>query len=370
MQFRHLYIHIPFCTSRCNYCDFTSYTIAEHQQFAADYGNYLLKELSLWQNRADLSDLQTVYIGGGTPSLLNGGLIAELLQQLKPQPQAEITLEANPDSLDAAKLSAWQKAGVNRLSLGAQSFDDTQLKAMGRAHNAAQIKEAVALAKAQGYQNISIDLIYGLPNQSLAAWQDDLEQAIALNSEHISLYGLNIHEDTPWAKADIKLNDDLAADMLELAISHLAKANFKQYEISNFAKANHYSQHNYAYWQRKNYLGLGVAAASCYKDKRWCNERDLAKYRAKLASNELAIIEQEDLSIEIILAEAMFLNLRLTAGLNLAEFAEQYGINPLKYYKKAINKAIKNGLMEADENSLKLTGKGLLLSNEVFADFL
>lgn len=372
-MFEHLYVHSPFCVSKCNYCDFISYPLAGREDELAAYGGLLLLEAQLWGERAALGPWQSVYLGGGTPSLLPVKDISALLTYLNAA-GAEITLEANPDSVDAAKLTAWREAGINRLSLGAQSFDDTLLKAMGRPHTAAQINTAVRLARAAGFANISVDLIYGLPGQTLKAWQQDIEQALALGVEHISLYGLGLSADSLWgreaAAGRLSLpDDDTNADMLEAAISRLPQAGYAHYEIANFAREGYHSRHNCAYWQRDNYLGLGVAAASCAAEKRWFNERDLAAYAATLEESRLPMIEEERLSIEEVLGEALFLGMRLTAGIDLDAFAARYGTRAEHYYKKPLAKLHKAGLVEIADNRLRLTQRGIMLGNEVFMQF-
>jgi oxygen-independent coproporphyrinogen-3 oxidase len=233
----------------------------------------------------------------------------------------------------------------------------------------------VRLARAAGFANISVDLIYGLPGQSLSAWQADMAQALELGVEHISLYGLSLSADSPWGQAAatgaLTLPDeDASADMLEAALDLLPRAGYAHYEISNFARAGWHSRHNTAYWQRENYLGLGAAAASCQAEKRWFNERDTAAYAAALSAGRLPIIEQETLSIEEVLGEALFLGLRLSAGLELAEFARRYGTRAEHYYKKPLQKLQKAGLLEIAEGRLRLTRRGVLLGNEVFMQFL
>ena len=375
MRFEHLYIHIPFCVSKCNYCDFVSYPLSGREADFKDYGRLLLMETALWQAQARLGPWQSIYIGGGTPSLLPAEDIRALLAALPAGEAAEITLEANPESVTEKKLEIWHKAGINRLSLGAQSFDDALLTAMGRPHTAAQIGEAVVLARAAGFKNISIDLIYGLPGQTLSAWRDGLARALDLGIEHISLYGLSLSADSPWGRAaaagELQAPDqDEQAPLLEAALDGLPAAGYAHYEISNFARAGYESRHNSAYWRRENYLGIGVAAASCDAEKRWFNERDIAAYTAALTAGRLPMIEQETLSIEEVLGEAMFLGLRLMTGVDTAEFAARYGTKPEQYYKKPIKRLQKQGLVEIENGHLRLTRRGVLLGNEVFMQFL
>jgi oxygen-independent coproporphyrinogen-3 oxidase len=259
--------------------------------------------------------------------------------------------------------------------VGVQSFADQLLTAMNRPHTAAEACNVIKLAQAAGFANISLDLIYGLPGQNLADWQADLEAAIALAPQHISLYGLSLSEQSVWGKAEQAgslaiAEQDLSADLLEEAIRFLPQAGYQQYEISNFARPGFESRHNTAYWQRNNYLGLGAAASSCAGLERWNNQRDLDVYQACLAQNELPRFEQEQLSIEEVLGEALFLGLRQTKGLNLADYQERYGISPLKYYRRILQRQQKQGLVEVADGYLRLTERGLLLGNEVFEQFV
>ena len=375
MCFEHLYVHIPFCQSKCNYCDFVSYPVAGREEALAGYGRLLLCEAALWRKRADIGPLKSAYLGGGTPGLLPPKDVEALLADFTFTKDAEITLEANPESVNEEKLCAWLKAGVNRLSLGAQSFNDSLLAAMGRIHSAARIKEALALARAAGFKNTGIDLIYGLPGQNPIAWRADIAEALESGAEHISLYGLSLSADSPWGRevAAGRLtipDEDTSADMLEAAMELLPQAGYVHYEISNFARAGYESRHNTAYWQRDNYLGLGAAAASCAGEKRWFNRRDVECYEAELQAGRLPIIEEESLSIEEILGEALFLGLRLTAGLGLEDFAARYGIRAESYYKRPLKRLQKQGLVEVAEGRLRLTRRGILLGNEVFMQFL
>ncbi|MCL1975646.1 MAG: radical SAM family heme chaperone HemW, partial [Firmicutes bacterium] len=341
----------------------------------ACYGRLLHSEAALWRERAQIGPLKSVYLGGGTPSLLPGEDVVKLLAGFAYTENVEITLEANPESVNREKLDLWRAAGVNRLSLGAQSFDNGLLQAMGRPHTAAQIAETVLMARAAGFSNISVDLIYGLPGQGLGVWRADLALALALGVEHISLYGLSLSADSPWGRAaaedKLQIADaDISADMLEAALDILTKAGYTHYEISNFAKAGYESRHNTAYWLRENYLGLGAAAASCAGEKRWFNQRELATYQKELQAGRLPQIEEERLSIEEVLSEALFLGLRLVRGVNLEEYAFRYGTRPEHYYKKPLRRLERQGLVEIVQGHLRLTQRGILLGNEVFMQFV
>ena len=374
MKISSVYLHIPFCLRKCYYCDFASFPLPGRERELADYPSLLHKELELWQEEAaDFAALETVYLGGGTPSLLPPDTVADILSSFPPV--QEITLEANPETVDAAKLQAFRDAGVNRLSLGVQSFHDTLLSAMGRGHSGAQAKSAVTAARSAGFTNVSIDLIYGLPGQTLQQWREDLEDALSLTTEHISLYGLSLHEGTPWGDLEAKgelfaADEDTSADMLELAVSILKQQGFHHYEISNFARPGWESRHNTAYWQRKNYLGLGVAAASCLLNRRFDNVRDFDAYQSSLIQGKRPVAVEEILTMEQVLAEAVFLGLRMTEGISFVRFEENYGVNPRRYFKKQIVKLERFGLLAVDENGMRLTDRGLMLGNQAFAEFI
>ena len=371
MRIDALYIHIPFCLRKCNYCDFVSRPLSQCAALAEAYPDLLTRELELWREQADLSRLRTVYLGGGTPSLLPSEHIGRLLSGLCPVEEA--TLEANPETVDAAKLAAFRQAGIDRLSLGAQSFDDGLLKAMGRGHDAARIVQAVGWARLAGFDNLSLDLIYGLPAQTLEQWRESLERAVALDPEHISLYGLTIHENTPWGALQAAgqlppIDDDLAADMLELAMELLPQAGYEHYEIANFARPGRESRHNCAYWQRDNYLGLGVAAASCLNDRRFVNTTDPEGYAAAVAAGRLPIAEDESYDIDQVLGEAMFLG--LLRGVDVAEFTRRYGVSPLRRFRHELKRLAKLGLIECDDSHIRLSRRGVALGNLVFEQFV
>lgn len=367
---RSLYVHIPFCLRKCNYCDFYSLPLRAAGTLFQDYPSLLEKELALWQERTELRSLSTIYFGGGTPSLLEPEDVAHFLSLLE-HAQAEITLEANPETLTLQKLKDFRAAGINRLSLGVQSFDPQMLREMGRGHSPAQSVQAVTDARAAGFDNIGLDLIFGLPGQSLPQWKDTLEQAIALETEHISLYGLTISEHCPWGQAGVlPLDNDTQADMMELAMERLTQAGFQQYEIANFARPGYASRHNSAYWRRENYLALGPAGAGCIGIHRWNNMNDLSGWAAAVRQGRLPIQMEEELSMDQVIAEAMFLGLRLTEGISCAAFQAQYGLDPRKRFRREISRMERAGLLLLEDDRLHLTHRGIMLGDEVFAEFM
>ena len=383
MSFHSIYVHIPFCQKRCNYCDFVSFAKAKWQPYAAAYPELLKKELQLSAgNQSGI--IQTVYFGGGTPVVLPSAALIEILQMIRNKfalsPDAEITIEANPGLLNQTELGLLRQAGFNRLSLGGQSFFDADLQAMGRIHKAADISRSVEAALAAGFENIGVDLIYGLPGQTIDAWRQNLEQAAALPIKHISLYGLQLDNQSPWGKlfAQGKLqvpDQDLQADMFLAAIRLLPQLGFRQYEIANFcrrdANTNWQSHHNSAYWQRQNYLGLGLGAASCLDDLRYVNCGDLEHYARNLNQGKLPPRESEKLSPEQVMSERIFLGLRLLAGIDLAGFKQNFDFDIEKEFAPAIKRLTEAKLLAYQPaKNLRLTERGILLGNQVFAEFL
>ncbi len=370
MDFTAIYLHIPFCLRKCQYCDFYSLPLGENRSHFMAYPSLLEREWQLWQEKgASCTHLRSIYFGGGTPSLLPPEAIDRILR-LFPAAE-EITLEANPETVQEEKLRDFRSAGGNRLSIGVQSFDPNLLKAMGRGHSPAQAKEAVRAARAAGFTNVGIDLIYALPGQTMVQWKQTLAEALALETEHISLYSLTVSEDCPWGKKHIKpLDEDTAADMAELAIRLIKDHGFHHYEIANFSKPGYESRHNTVYWQRENYLGLGPGAASCYGTYRRCHTPAFPQYAAALAKGELPPAEEEYLSQETVLSEAMFLGLRMLDGVNVAAYEYRYGVNPRQRFKEAIRRLCDAQLLEDTGEVLRLSEKGLLLADVVFREFV
>ncbi|MCR4963848.1 MAG: radical SAM family heme chaperone HemW [Firmicutes bacterium] len=372
-RFAGIYIHIPFCLRKCKYCDFVSYPAPADSPLLRQYVDWLAAEWRLWQEQGDFRHCASLYLGGGTPSLLPAEEIARLLEILPPA--EEITLEANPETVDERKLALWRQAGINRLSLGAQSFHQRLLQAMGRGHDGEQTRQAVAAARQAGFDNIGLDLIYGLPGQTLADWKQDVARALALQPQHLSLYGLTLAPETPWGRqaAAGRLTpaaEEEAAAMLAFAMEALESAGLHQYEIANFARPGRASRHNQVYWRREDYLGLGAAACSCAGNRRFANHRRLEDYRQALEQGRLPIAEEESLSPRQVLGEAMFLGLRLRQGVDQQAFAQRYGVRPDQLYGPALKKLIQNGLLEEDGPWLRLTRRGLFLANQVFVEFV
>lgn len=357
---QNVYIHIPFCKSKCNYCSFVSFTKLE------------LKERYLVALRAQIraeykgENLKTLYFGGGTPSLLTIEEIESILKLFKFDSNAEITVEVNPDSVDFEFLQGLFKLGVNRLSIGSQTFDDEILKTIGRRHNSEQIITAVKMAKKAGFDNISLDLIYGLPNQNLSGFEKDLNAAISLGIQHVSLYGLKIddgcyfHKNLPKNLPDL----DLQADMYLSAVKLLKNNGFEHYEISNFSLPNFNSRHNLNYWENNTYYGFGCAASGYVDGVRYTNNPNIDEY----ISNPVSEISQQKLAEQEILEEAIFLGLRKISGINIGEINQKFGIDFNQKYSSLLNKYAE--FFSETPNGYALTLDGLLISNEILAEFI
>lgn len=366
-----LYIHVPFCRHKCNYCSFVSY---EHRE--ADIPAYLhalAAELRLHANR---EQLQSIYFGGGTPSLLSPVQIGDILiniQRMYPVKEtAEITIEANPGTVSMEYLSAIRGVGINRLSLGIQSFNDTELVLMGRSHTGGEAWEAVRLARQAGLDNLNLDLIYGLPGQSLPDWQHTLDAAVQVGAEHLSAYGLSLEPETPlWRAIQEKqlpaIDPDLSADQYELTEEVLATQGYEHYEISNWARPGCECRHNLTYWRNQPYLGMGVAAHSFIKGHRLANTDNLDKYIAAFPDDPAAArAMDEEISPQLELAETAIMGLRLCDGINLDGIHIRFGVDLLEYYQQPVAEMVKAGLLERIGRQLRLTQRGRLLSNEVF----
>jgi len=370
-----LYLHFPFCRKRCNYCSFVSFGGRE-----ADiplYVDALEEELS---QRARKGHIYSIYFGGGTPSLLSpdqlGQILATIRSLFSVGETAEITLEANPGTVDERYLAATRKLGINRLSLGVQSLDDGTLAILGRIHTAAQASEIVRFARNAGFGNLSLDLIYGVPGQSLTDWQDTLQKAVGLGPEHLSLYPLTLEEDAPLSRAIQKgafpaIDPDSAAEQYEAAQDYLESEGYFHYEISNWAREGAQCRHNMAYWRCAPYLGIGVAAHSCIDGRRHSNTSSLDDYLGTFQLRELYRPEtDEEITPEIGLWEAIAMGLRLSQGIEFAEMRDRFGIDLISRYGKEIDELVRFGLLETDCRGLRLTRRGRLLGNEVFWRFL
>ncbi len=371
-----VYIHIPFCRSRCSYCDFAVSIYSG--ELAATYVNALCREISKFKvQKSSKIKADTIYFGGGTPSLLSPRQVEQILQAVfdcfEIQFDAEITMEMNPGTLTTEIARSFRNLGVNRASYGAQTFDDKELKRLGRAHSAQDVRATIKLLRDAGFANVSFDLIAGLPGQTLADWKRNLSEALKLEPEHLSLYLLEIHQATPLAKHILEgkqpaPDDDLAGEMYEIMIETAARVGYEQYEISNFCLPEFKSRHNSKYWTLDAVYGFGCSAHSFDgENSRWSNERDTRRYVEMIESVETAIVEKDQIDYQ---SEFTFLNLRLMRGVDLIEYKNKFAVDLLEKYKSDLSDLFAAGLLEINENRLRLTGKGALFSNEVFRVFV
>jgi oxygen-independent coproporphyrinogen-3 oxidase len=371
-----VYIHIPFCLAKCGYCGFNSRPLVSDNE-AGDYCSAMMKEIANCKLKND--DWHTVYFGGGTPSLLSAWQIKDVLGTITKNvgplgDDCEATIEANPGTVDLYKLSDLREAGFNRISLGVQSFDGSLLKLMGRCHTPQQSLSAFGEARQAGFRNISLDLIFALPGQSLENWRADLDQLLDLGPEHVSLYSLSYEPGTEFSrrKAEgllLPVAEELEEEMYLAAIGALESAGYDHYEVSNFAKRGFRSRHNLNYWQGGNYLGVGAGAHSHLEGKRWSNLSDPGKYSAALENGESPVEMEETLTREQRIFEAIFLGLRMVEGIAVGEFEKKWGLAPAKYLPKVWRKLEENYYLENEGGRLRLNREGLLLSDTLLADF-
>ncbi len=373
-----LYVGIPFCPTICTYCDFNVYARREGEFDA--YVLALTREIeSVAQTIPTPRRAKTVAFGGGTPSILAAAQIEKIVTVLRAQfdfeANAEWTLEANPGTVDLEKLRALQEMGITRVSLGVQTFDDARLKQFNRHHSVAESFEAFEWARRAGFENLNIDLIYGLPDQTLADWRGTLKRALGFQSEHLSLYGLQV-EDRTVLKKQIVLgriaqpDSDLAAEMYELAVEMLGAAGYAHYEISNFAKRGFESRHNKTYWLNDPYFGFGAGAHSSWRGERYENVRSPREYVLRETRNESVIAAREKISRAMQMAETIFLGLRLAEGVAWARFRERFGKDAREVYHEPIALLSSWGMLRVDEEGMSLTEKGMLVSNQLLWRFL
>ncbi len=373
-----LYIHIPFCRKKCNYCDF--YSIEYNYGLAKAYIDLIISQIKPYESRG--YQFKTVFIGGGTPSVLDRGLLAQLLKNIDFSFAEEVTIEANPESLDIDKLSLIRELGVNRLSIGVQSFDDDTLKFLGRLHSGRQALNAVELAANSGFKNISIDLIFAVPSQRLKSWKDELDLAVKQPIQHISAYSLTYESGTPLYKRlqnkEFKpVSSDTEAGIYGYAIDFLESRGFNQYEISNFAKPGFECKHNLSYWSNSPYIGLGPAAVTYIGGERKKYIGDIYIYIDKLRQNkeEGLFIERESLSVLQKAKETAVLNIRRKQGVDFGEFKENTGFNFLQIYKSDVDKLVDEKVVEFKKNNgsvygARLTKKGFFLADYVCRQLL
>ncbi len=387
-----VYLHIPFCKSRCSYCDFATdvwrsgeaverYVAAlcaeiQSGNLSGNEGDGELAKDTLPTGRVSANCIDTIYFGGGTPSLLTPKQTERILDSVRTKldiaDNAEITMEMNPATVTPDTLAAYRELGVNRASFGVQTFNERDLKLLARGHNASDARQTFKMLRNANFNNVSFDLIVGLPGQTVDDWQRNLGEAVSMQPEHLSLYLLEIHEGTPLAEQVRSgrrkpIEDEVAAEMYELMIDILADAGYEQYEISNFCKPGFASRHNTKYWRLDPVYGFGVSAHSFDGAERYSNERDTAKYVSMIETGGSAEVTRERIDA---VSEFIFLGLRLNEGVDLGEFQTRFEVSVSDQYGNAIADLTKNGLIEERGDRLRLTRKGMLFSNEVFAEFV
>ncbi|MBN1935908.1 MAG: radical SAM family heme chaperone HemW [Anaerolineae bacterium] len=376
-----VYVHIPFCRHKCLYCDFNSY--AGQQALFAPYLDAVQREIAMRAGLLTAPErraVQTLYVGGGTPTALPAGDLIALLQTAQKMfalaSGSEITVEANPGTISLEGLAALRAAGVNRLSLGVQSFADAMLTSLGRIHSGREARQAVRNARAAGFDNLSLDLMFGLPTQTLADWQVDVEIALSLAPEHLSLYALTVEQETPLA-ARIRAgtlpepDDDLAADMYAWVEARLDAAGYGHYEISNWARPGFECRHNLIYWRNQPYLGLGAGAHGWWKGKRRANVAHPERYIAAIQVGQSPIDWEESIDRPLEMGETMMMGLRLLEeGVIYARFEARFGDSLEAIYGNEIADLIEQGLLERTSQGIRLSAAGHLLGNLVFARFL
>lgn len=372
-----LYLHVPFCMKKCKYCDFLSWAGSEEEQ--ETYVQGLLKEIESYREFAKGYKVSTVFLGGGTPSILSGEQIERILGAVSDvfmmDKHAEITLETNPGTVTEEKLRSYKKAGINRLSIGLQSVKNENLKLLGRIHTYEEFLQSYELARQEGFKNISVDLISSLPGQTLESWKEELQEIVRLNPEHVSVYQLILEEGTPfyetYADHPELLPDEEVSREIYLSTGRiLSEAGYEQYEISNYAKPGQESRHNLKYWDRADYLGLGLGAASMVRNIRMTNTRDLKTYLGHCSQPKTMREDVQFLEEPRQMEEFMFLGLRKTRGVSRKEFHRVFGRDMDMVYEKTLAKCLENGMLKEHKDRVFLSEEGVLVSNLVLSEFL
>jgi oxygen-independent coproporphyrinogen-3 oxidase len=373
-----LYLHIPFCSAICPYCDFAVLTGGPERR--TRFADHLISEISLWAaDRSTFDSIDTIYFGGGTPSALAlediGGILEAARENLSIQDGAWVSFEANPEDVDPESVRAWRELGVRFLSLGIQSFDAEALKFLGRRHTPEEARRSVEIARAAGFDTISIDLIYGLPDQPFEIWRRTLEQAVALRPDHISCYQLTFHEGTPFgfrlAKGTMsELPEESQGEIFLFTHQFLRDHGYPAYEVSNFARSpEHRSRHNQKYWHHVRYLGLGPSAHSFSGTRRWWNERKLGAYEKRIEAGERPISGSEELTWKDLALEALMLGLRTADGIDLNAFQQRYGVDLRKRNEPLVERLVRDDLLRIEGDLLIPTLAGLAVTDSLARDF-
>lgn len=372
-----LYVHIPFCRQKCLYCDFPSYCSLE--ALYEPYTNALCREISGQGALFPQAMVDTIYIGGGTPTLLSpislGKIITEIRKAFQVSPEAEISIEANPGTVSPAALRTMREIGISRISFGVQTFSDSLLPLLGRIHTKADALSAILWAKEAGFTNINVDLMYGLPEQTIANFKHSLETAVSLAIPHVSVYGLKVEEGTPFAALSVAdqlalPSEEVEESMYDMVTDYLPACGYERYEISNYAVSGYVCRHNLKYWNFEPYIGVGAAAASFINGIRTTNVVDVSRYIAMVASATRPIGFIDDAGRDAAMGEYIFLALRLTVGLDANDFARRFGVGFFDKYRPVVESLLSQQLLHRTTNGVALTVKGMKYGNQVFAAFL
>jgi oxygen-independent coproporphyrinogen III oxidase len=372
-----VYIHIPFCVKHCAYCDFNTYVETPNAPAVQKTVDAICKDILSAAPPAD-TRIHTVFFGGGTPTFLTASQLTSILEALRIrfclEPEAEISSEANPGSSDAEKFAGMRAVGFNRISIGVQSFDDNLLVRLDRFHSSSEAESAYRAARSAGFDNVSLDLMFGLPQQTLALWNQSLSKAIDLAPEHLSLYALTLEPGTRFerlhtgGKLDLP-DEDTELQMYETCIQRLEQAGLRQYEVSNFAREGRECRHNLVYWRNEQYFAFGPGAVSYLNGERCKRERSPGAYIRKVMAGESVIAETDTPDTPASLGETMMLGLRLRSGIQIGRIIERHGVDPRDHFCGAIDRLQSRGLLEVSDNVMKLTHEGMLLANSVLTEF-
>ena len=376
-----IYLHIPFCATRCHYCNFATggYESELARRYVAALQCEIRRTAATLSAAPELRRVDTIYFGGGTPTTLSIEQLASLIELCRAEfevaPDTEITAEANPGSVSLEYLKQLRRTGLNRLSFGVQSFDDGELQMIGRTHTAAEARAAIHLAREAGFDNISLDLIAGLPEQKMETWRRNLAEAFALEPDHLSVYLLELYKDAPLLhrirRGELRaIDDELTVAMYFELLDTAAAHGFEHYEISNWARPGRESRHNLKYWTGAPYHAFGVSAAGYDGHSRWSNTRNIHEYLERIERGESAITERTELSDDDRQSEALFLRLRLKDGVNLTSHERRFGISVRERYRDELERLNEAGLIELSDETLKISRAGTVLANEVFAAFV
>jgi oxygen-independent coproporphyrinogen III oxidase len=374
-----IYIHIPFCATRCHYCNFATggYESALAQRYVAAVATEIERAAATMPSTMRAVD--TIYFGGGTPTMLSIEQLAHLIELCRTTfgvlPQAEITTEANPGSVSQSYLKKLRAAGINRLSFGVQSFADDELQMIGRTHSAADARAALQMARAAGFDNISLDLIAGLPEQKMTTWQRNLDEAFALAPEHLSVYLLEFYKDAPLLhrveRGELRaIDEELTVAMYFALLDEAVRRGYEHYEISNWARPGYESRHNLKYWTGAPYWAFGVSAAGYDGQRRWSNTRNIHEYLTRIESNQSPVAESITLDEDDRQSENLFLRLRLQDGVDLRAHEARFGVKVQERYHDELARLREAGLIEMNDDTLKISRAGTVLANEVFSAFV